>query len=197
MSLTSKKKLAILVSGTGSNMQALIEAAKKPSYPAKVQVVISDKKNAPALEKARKHGIPTIVIDPKLFGSKIDHDQMLITTIKQYQINLICLAGYMRILSKTVVDAFPKKIINIHPSLLPSFPGLHPVKDALTAGAKETGTTVHFVDEGVDTGPIIAQVKVSIQKGDTEDILHERIKKEEHILYPKAVEKVIHELKTD
>lgn len=191
MSFTSKTKLAILVSGTGSNMEAIIEAAKNPSYPGKVQVVISDKKDAPALQKARNHGIPTVVIDPKVFGSKTDYDQMLITTLKQYQIEFICLAGFMRLLSKTVVDTFPKKIINIHPSLLPNFPGVHPVRDALKASVKETGTTVHFVDEGIDTGPIISQVTVPVQKEDTEESLHERIKKEEHKLYPKVIEMVI------
>ncbi len=186
----NKVKLAILVSGTGSNMDAIVLACKEKTYPAYVGVVISDRKEAPALKKASDAGIPAIFINPKLYESRTAYDQMLIATLKEYKVGLIILAGFMRILSPDFIHAFPKRILNIHPSLLPKFPGLHAVRDALHAGAKETGTTVHFVDEGVDTGPIILQTKVSIVPTDTEEILHERIKQEEHKLYLKAIAQV-------
>lgn len=187
----SKAKLAVLVSGQGSNLSAIIEACKNPSFPAFVQIVVSDKRQAPALKIAMAQAIPTIVIDPKIFKTKTEFDQMLITTFKQYQVDLICLAGFMRLLSPLVVQAFSKKILNIHPSLLPAFPGLNSVKEALEAGIQETGCSTHYVDEGVDTGPIILQARVPIFPGDTQDSLHERIKQEEHKLYPKTIEQVL------
>lgn len=186
----TKVKLGILVSGTGSNMDAIVTACKVEDYPAYVGVVISNLKGAPALQKANTAGIPAVFINPKLFESREAYDQMLVATLKEYKVQLVILAGFMRILTKDFVHAFPKRILNIHPSLLPKFPGLHAVRDALQAGAKETGTTVHFVDEGVDTGPVIRQAKVPVHAGDTEETLHERIKQEEHKLYPKAISQV-------
>lgn len=184
---TPKIKLAVLGSGTGSNLEAIIKATQNPKYPAYVGVVISDQKEAPALKKATAHQIPAVFVNPKLYESREAYDQMLASMLKEYKVDLVILAGFMRILSPIFVQAFPKKILNIHPSLLPKYPGLHAVKEALASGDSHTGCTVHFVDENVDTGPVIAQTKVPIQKGDTEDSLHSRIKEQEHILYPKVI----------
>ncbi len=184
---TPKIKLAVLVSGTGSNLEAIIKATQKPGYPATVGVVMSDQKEALALKKAMAHKIPAVFVNPKLYESREAYDQMLASMLKEYKVDLVILAGFMRVLSAIFVQAFPKKILNIHPALLPKYPGLHAVKEALKSGDTHTGCTVHFVNEGVDTGPIIAQTKVSIQKGDTETTLHARIKEQEHILYPKVI----------
>ena len=196
MSTNPKAKLAVLVSGTGSNLDAIIKATQNPKYPAYVGVVISDQKEAPALKKARDHEIPAVFVNPKLYDSRETYDQMLASMLKEYKVDLIILAGFMRVLSPIFVQAFPKKILNIHPSLLPKYPGLHAVKEALESGDSHTGCTVHFVDEGVDTGPIIAQAKVPIKKGDTQDSLHARIKEQEHALYPKAIADLSHSLLT-
>ena len=176
-----------MVSGTGSNLEAILKATKNPKYPAYVGVVISDQKDALALKKARDHQIPSVFVNPKLYESRKAYDQMLASMLKEYKVDLVILAGFMRVLSPIFVQAFPKRILNIHPSLLPKYPGLHAVKEALDTGDAHTGCTVHFVDEGVDTGPIISQTKVSILKGDTEESLHTRIKEQEHHLYPKVI----------
>ena len=195
MSSTSKTKLGVLASGTGSNLEAIMKSCQKKEYPAYVGVVISDHKDAPALKKSIAHNIPGVFLNSKLFESREAYDQMLLATLKQYQVDLVILAGFMRILSPIFVQAFPKRILNIHPALLPQFRGSHAVQDVLKAGLTETGCTVHFVDEGVDTGPVILQAKVSILKNDTEETLHQRIKEKEHILYPKAIFEVIKSLK--
>lgn len=184
---TPKAKLAVLVSGTGSNLEAILKATQNPKYPAYVGVVMSDQKEALALKKARDHQIPAVFVNPKLYDSREAYDQMLASMLKEYKVDLVILAGFMRVLSPLFVQTFPKRILNIHPSLLPKYPGLHAVKEALASGDTHTGCTVHFVDERVDTGPVILQAKVPIQKGDTEEILHARIKEQEHTLYPKAI----------
>lgn len=196
MFTNERVKLAVLVSGKGSNLKAIIAATEKKGppakgFPAQVQVVISDKQHSGGLEMARGKNIPAIFIDPKTFESREAYDQMLMATIKEYNIDLIVLAGFMRVLSPMFVKAFPKQILNIHPSLLPQFPGLHAVKDALLAKVKTTGCTVHYVDEGIDTGPVIMQRMVSVLPEDTEDSLHARIQQEEHILYPEAIEFIL------
>ena len=188
---THKVKLAVLVSGTGSNLEAIIKATQNPKYPAYVGVVISDQKEAPALKKAIARQIPAVFVNPKLYESKEAYDQMLASMLKEYKVDLVILAGFMRVLSPLFVQTFPKKILNIHPSLLPRYPGLHAVKEALESGDTHTGCTVHFVDEGVDTGPVILQAKVPIRKGDTEETLHTRIKEQEHKLYPQAIEQIL------
>lgn len=180
-------KLAVLASGRGTNLQALIDASKMGEMPAQVEVVISDKKEAQALKRAQDNKIPAIFVDPSSFPSKKNFEQELIRILNGFDYDLICLAGFMRILSPFFINNVGKPIINIHPSLLPAFPGLNAQKQALDYGVKFSGCTVHFVDEGVDSGPIILQAVVSVEEGDTEETLAQRILQEEHRLYPLAV----------
>lgn len=191
MSSNNKARLAVLVSGNGTNLEAIIQAAQHPAYPAVVSVVLSDQRDCFALGRARKHGIPAVFIDPKLFPTKEAYDQMLVTTIKEYKIDLVVLAGFMRILSPLFVRSFPNQILNIHPSLLPELPGLNAVKRALDARLPKTGCTIHYIDEGVDTGPVILQEEVPIRPDDTEESLHNRIHAVEHKLYPQAIKLVL------
>ncbi len=186
-----KKKLAVLASGNGTNLEAIIGATRNPKFPAIVRVVLSDQKDAFALERARRHKIAAVFIDPKKFESRQAYDQMLVTTLKEYKIDFVILAGFMRILSPNFIKLFSNKILNIHPALLPQFRGLNAVERALKAGVRETGVTIHFVDEGVDTGPIVIQERIPIQKKDTLDLLLKRVHKLEHSLYPKAIQSVI------
>lgn len=179
--------IGVLISGRGSNLQAIIDAAEAGEIPAKVAVVISNKPTAYGLERAKKHNIPTAVFEPKKFASKDEYEAEIVKLLNCYRVDLVCLAGYMRIVGKVILDAYQGKMINIHPSLLPKFPGLHAQRQALEAGAKESGVTVHFVDEGCDTGPIILQKKVPVLEGDTEETLSDRILEQEHKAYPEAV----------
>ncbi|NLW24243.1 MAG: phosphoribosylglycinamide formyltransferase [Clostridia bacterium] len=180
-------KLAVLASGRGTNLQALFDASKMGEMPAQVEVVISDKKEAQALKRAQDNKIPAIFVDPSSFPSKKNFEQELIRILNGFDYDLICLAGFMRILSPFFINNVGKPIINIHPSLLPAFPGLNAQKQALDYGVKFSGCTVHFVDEGVDSGPIILQAVVPVEEGDTEETLAQRILQEEHRLYPLAV----------
>ncbi len=191
--MTSLKphKLAALVSGRGSNLQAIIDSIERKELDAHLSIVISNIKNAPALVRAEKHGIETIFIDPASYSNRKSYDQALIDKLKVASIDLICLAGYMRILGEEFISNFSKKIINIHPSLLPAFPGLNAQKQAIEYGVKFSGCTVHFVDAGVDSGPIILQTAVPVYDNDCEESLSERILKQEHYLYPKAIEMII------
>ena len=182
-----KTKLGVLASGKGTNLEAILKACKGKDYPAYVGVVISDQKEAPALQKATAQDVPGIFIDPKLYETREAFDQMLTLTLKQYQVDLVVLAGFMRILSPVFVHAFPKKAINMHPALLPKHPGKNAVEDALRSKEPKTGCTVHFIDEGVDTGPILAQAEVPILENDTVETLHKRIQIKEHELYPKVI----------
>jgi len=179
--------LAVLVSGRGSNLQAIIDAIERKEIPAKIEVVISDNPDAFALQRARKHGIPCQVVEGKSFSSREEYDREVLKVLGNYAVDLIILAGFMRVLSPLFVRAFPNRIMNIHPALLPSFPGLKAQKKALNHGVKISGCTVHFVDEGVDTGPIIIQAAVPVYDDDTEESLSERILKEEHRIYPEAI----------
>jgi phosphoribosylglycinamide formyltransferase 1 len=184
-------RLGILISGRGSNMVALIEAAQSGKIPnTEVSVVISDQASAAGLAKAGELGIETIVIERRGRARK-EHDREMMAVLHDRQIDLICLAGYMRILSGEFIEAFRGRILNIHPSLLPSFPGLEPHQQALDHGVKQSGCTVHFVDETLDGGPIVAQRVVPIHEGDTVDILSARILEQEHDLYPEAVAQVL------
>ncbi len=183
---------AVLVSGNGSNLQAIIDACKKGKVKGELKVVISDKVDAFALTRARKAGIKTAVfVNPKDFPSREDFDAELIAVLKQEKVDLVVLAGFMRILSPVFIRAFRNKIINIHPALLPAFKGAHALKDALSFGVKVTGVTVHFVDELVDHGAIIAQVPVEIKPKDTLQTLAVRIHKVEHALYPKVIDQFL------
>ena len=187
-------KLAVLVSGRGSNLQAIIDSIDREELDAHLSIVISNTKDAMALKRAEKHGIKTIFIDPSTYLNSKEYDKALVLKLKEFSIDLICLAGYMRILGEEVIQTFEKKIINIHPSLLPAFPGLNAQKQAINHGVKFSGCTVHFVDSGVDSGPIILQTVVPVYDNDDEKSLSKRILEQEHSLYPKAI-KMIQEKK--
>ena len=187
-------KLAVLVSGRGSNLQAIIDSIDREELDAHLSIVISNTKDAMALKRAEKHGIKTIFIDPSTYLNSKEYDKALVLKLKEFSIDLICLAGYMLILGEEVIQTFEKKIINIHPSLLPAFPGLNAQKQAINHGVKFSGCTVHFVDSGVDSGPIILQTVVPVYDNDDEKSLSKRILEQEHYLYPKAI-KMIQEKK--
>ena len=179
--------IGVLVSGRGSNLQAILEAGSRPGFPAHVAVVISDRERAPALERARAAGVEALWINPKDFADREAFDQVLVRELTARGVGLMCHAGFMRILSPVYVRAFAGRSLNIHPSLLPSFPGLHAQRQALDHGAKVAGATVHFVDEGMDTGPIVLQTAVPVEPNDTEETLSARILVQEHRIYPEAI----------
>lgn len=179
--------VGVLVSGRGSNLQALLDACRTPGFPARIAVVISDREHAPALERARAAGVETLWINPKDFAGREQFDAALVRELEARKVGLVCQAGFMRILSPIYVRAFAGRALNIHPSLLPAFPGLHPHRQALDHGVKVSGATVHFVEEGVDSGPIVLQATVPVEPDDTEATLAARILVEEHRLYPAAV----------
>jgi len=180
-------KVAVLASGGGTNLQSIIDAAEAGTLGAEVALVISDKPEAFALERAKKHSIKTAVVTKKDYPSREAFDKRLIEILKENSIELVVLAGFMRIISKQLIDAFPMRIMNIHPSLLPAFPGLDVQQKAIDYGVKFSGCTVHFVDAGVDTGPIIIQAAVPVRDNDTDESLSKRILKEEHRIYPEAI----------
>jgi phosphoribosylglycinamide formyltransferase-1 len=178
----------VLVSGRGSNLQALLDASARADYPAQVVVVISDRERAAALDRARAAGVEALFVNPKDFADREAFDLALVRALTARRVGLVCTAGFMRILSSAFVRAFAGRAMNIHPSLLPAFPGLHAQRQALDYGARVAGATVHFLDDGaVDTGPVILQASVPVLPGDTEDTLSARILIEEHRLYPEAV----------
>lgn len=182
-----KIKICVLASGRGTNLQAILDGCRDREIPGEVGVVISDKSDAYALERARKAGVETIFMNPKEHSSRKDFDLAVAKEIERRNIDLICLAGYMRILSPEFVRKFPLRIMNIHPAVLPSFPGLHSQKQAVDYGVRFSGCTVHFVDEGVDTGPVIVQAVVPCFPGDSEEELSSRILKYEHRIYKIAI----------
>jgi phosphoribosylglycinamide formyltransferase 1 len=177
----------VLASGRGSNLQAILDAARRPGFPARVVVVVSDREGAPALTRAASHDVPAVFLNPKDVADREAYDAALGRVLKEHRVGLVCLAGFMRILGPAFVRAWRGRLLNIHPSLLPAFPGLRAQGQALEYGVKVAGATVHFVDEGVDTGPIVLQSSVPVLPGDTEDALAGRILAEEHRLYPEAV----------
>ena len=177
----------VLISGSGSNLLALLKAAEHPLFPAKILAVGSDKP-ASGLAHADLYGVPTFVVEPAMFSDTQSWAKKLEENISHYNPDLIVLAGFMKILPSSFVHTFAPRIINIHPSLLPSFPGAHAVRDALASGAKETGTTIHIVDEGVDTGPILGQQSLAVLASDDEASLHERIKVLERKLLVETIE---------
>jgi phosphoribosylglycinamide formyltransferase-1 len=179
--------IGVLVSGRGSNLQAILAACARPGYPAHVAVVISDRERAPALERARVAGVEALWINPKDFADRESFDAELVQELTARGVGLMCHAGFMRILSPVYVRAFAGRALNIHPSLLPAFPGLHAQRQALDHGAKVAGATVHFVDEGMDSGPIVLQATVAVEPDDTEETLSARILVQEHRLYPEAI----------
>lgn len=183
----ARAKLGVLVSGGGSNLQALLDACAQGDYPAEVACVVSNVPTAFALERARRAGVPAVVVDHKAFTSKADFEKALLEALRTHGVEWVCLAGFMRLVSADFLAAFPGRVLNIHPSLLPAFPGLHAQRQALEHGVKVAGCTVHFVDAGTDTGPIIAQAAVPVLPEDDEQSLSARILAEEHRLYPLAV----------
>jgi len=184
-------RLGVLASGRGSNLHAILESCARPGFPARVVVVISDREMAPALERARAAGVEALWVNPKDFGDREAYDRALVRELEARAVGLVCHAGWMRILSPAYVRAFAGRALNIHPSLLPAFPGLHPQRQALEHGAKVSGATVHFLDEGVDTGPIVLQAAVPVEPADTEETLAARILVEEHHAYPEAIALVL------
>ena len=180
-------RIGVLASGRGSNFQALVEAARAGRMPAIVAVLVSDRVAAPALDIARAHGIEALFIDPKQYPNREAHEKAIIAALEERKVGLVCQAGYMRILTPIYIEHFKGRAFNIHPSLLPAFPGLHAQRQALEHGVRVAGATVHFADEGVDTGPIVLQAAVPVLPGDTEETLSRRILAEEHRIYPEAV----------
>ena len=187
MSGFKKKIFAVFVSGIGSNLQAIIDAVENGIIKGKIGIVVSDKPNCKALECSRLANIKTFAFEPKKFSSRKEYEILIADECEKAGCEFIVLAGYMRLLSPWFVAQYKNRIINIHPSLLPNFPGTHAIQDAIEAGAKMTGCTVHFVDEGIDTGSIIAQREVVISNDDDLDSLTEKIHLAEHELYPKIV----------
>ena len=186
-----KFKLAVLVSGRGSNLQAIIDSVEKSSLAAEISLVLSNVKDAYALERGKKHGLEVVFLDPKVYPNKAAYEEKMIGLLQSKSVDLICLAGFMRILGKNFIEAFSGKIINIHPSLLPAFPGLNVQKKALEHGVKFSGCTVHFVNEEIDGGPIIKQAVVPIHDKDNIESLSKRILEQEHIIYPEAIQLII------
>lgn len=183
-----KLRLGVLASGRGSNLQAIIDASEAGQIDAHVIVVVSDVADAYALERARTHGIDTVYLDPLAYGTPESFDATVIDLLRKHEVELVCLAGFMRLLSPHFIREYRNRIMNIHPALLPAFPGLHAQRQALRYGAKVSGCTVHFVDEGVDTGPIIIQAVVPVLDSDTEESLSTRILQYEHQIYPQAIQ---------
>lgn len=184
----TKLRLAVLASGRGSNFEAICQAIDEGRLDARVVVLISDKPDALALERARKRGIKALYIDPGLYTSRDEYEKALVKACQEAEADLVVLAGYMRLLGKTFLSEYSLRTVNIHPALLPAFPGLHAQKQALEYGVRFSGCTVHFVDEGVDTGPIILQAVVPVYFDDTVETLEVRILKEEHRIYPQALQ---------
>ena len=186
-----KKRVAILISGRGSNMTALIEAAKAKDYPAEIALVVSNRPDAAGLDRARSCGIPTAVIDHTTFGGDREtFEQALDRELREQRIDLVCLAGFMRLLTPWFVNRWSGRMLNIHPSLLPQFKGLHTHRRALEAGVKRHGATVHFVVPEMDAGPIVMQDSVAVHENDTEETLAARVLELEHQIYPRALRAV-------
>ena len=188
--MTSRKRAAIMISGGGSNMAALIEAARAPDYPVAFVGVISDHASAGGLAKAEAAGVPAKAFERRDYASKAAHEAAISAHLAGLDVALICLAGYMRVLSPEFIGAWRNRIVNIHPALLPLYPGLNTHQRAIEAGAKLAGCSVHFVTEGVDEGPIVAQAAVPVLSGDTAETLAARVLKAEHRLYAQALRKV-------
>ncbi len=185
-------RLGVLASGRGSNLQAIIDAIEAKALDASIVLVVSNKRDAIALERANRHGIRGLFLDPKSVAGEPDfrraYDEKILEVLKKHEVQLVLLAGYMKIVTAVLIDAYQWRMMNIHPSLLPSFPGLHAQQQALDAGVKVSGCTVHFVTEGVDQGPIIVQAAVPVNENDSVDALSARILEQEHRLYPRAIQ---------
>jgi phosphoribosylglycinamide formyltransferase-1 len=186
--MAEKLPIAVLISGGGTNLQAIIDAIAGNRLDAKIEVVLSNRADAFGLVRAKNHGIPTEILDHKAFPSREAYDQAVVDLLRARSVQLVALAGFMRLLSPVLVRAFSNRIMNIHPALLPSFPGLHVQKKALEHGVRFSGCTVHFVNEECDEGPIIIQAVVPVFPDDSEEQLAERILQQEHRIYPRAIQ---------
>jgi phosphoribosylglycinamide formyltransferase-1 len=180
-------KIGVLASGSGTNLQSIIDNIEAGRLQAEIACVLSNNPAAFALERAKRHGIPSLQIDHRNFAGREAYDAALVETLREFGVDLVVLAGFMRIITPVLLDAFPAAVMNIHPALLPAFPGLHAQLQALDYGVKVSGCSVHFVDAGTDTGPIIIQAAVPVMEGDTETSLSARILVEEHRVYPEAI----------
>lgn len=189
----AKTPVAVLASGRGSNMLALMREAEAPGFPARLALVLSDTEDAPALETARSAGIDALFVPPGEKRARVAPaaEDRMAGEIRAREGVLVCLAGFMRILSPRFLDAFPRRVVNIHPSLLPSFPGLHAQRQAFEHGVRVAGCTTHLVDAGIDSGPILMQAAVPVEEGDSEETLAARILKEEHRIYPETVRRIL------
>jgi phosphoribosylglycinamide formyltransferase-1 len=185
------RNIAVLISGRGSNLQAIIDAVRDGRLDARIALVLSNRADAFGLQRARDAGIETLVRDHKAWPSRDAYETVLVDDLRARAVQLVCLAGFMRLLGATFVGAFPNRILNIHPALLPAFPGLHAQRQAVEHGVKVSGATVHVVDTNLDAGPIVMQAAVPVQDDDTEDTLAARILVEEHRIYPAAIQRVL------
>jgi phosphoribosylglycinamide formyltransferase 1 len=185
------KRIAVFASGSGSNFQAIADAVENGTLKAEIQLLVCDKPGAKVIERARKRNIPIFNFVPNTFASKAHFEKEIVNELEAHSVEFIVLAGYMRLIGNVLLDAFEGRIVNIHPSFLPAFPGKDAVGQALEANVAETGVTVHYVDSGMDTGPIIEQVKIPVLPGDTREMLQQRIQKAEHQLYPAIINKLL------
>jgi phosphoribosylglycinamide formyltransferase 1 len=185
--MTTPLPLGVLVSGSGTNLQAIIDAIEDGRVPAEIKLVVCNRPGATALERAEKHGLETAVLDHKTFPSRESFDEQVVTVLREHAVELVCLAGFDRLLSPVFIRAFPSAILNIHPALLPAFPGLHAQRQALEYGVRIAGCTVHLVDEKTDHGPIVIQAAVPVYSDDTVESVTDRILAEEHRIYPEAI----------
>ena len=185
------RRLGVLISGRGSNLQAILDATASGRLEASVAVVVSNRADAPGLQRARAAGVPSRVLDHRVCTSRAEYDAALVAELRRHEVGLVCLAGFMRLLGPTFLDAFPNAVLNVHPSLLPAFPGLDAQRQAVDHGVKVAGCTVHFVTAELDAGPIILQAAVPVLPADTADTLAARILVEEHRLYPAAIATVL------
>ncbi len=186
--MAKKIRIGALASGGGTNLQAIIDRCADGSVDAEIVLLICNNPGAGALQRAERAGIPTLTIDHREFAERKEFDLAVVSALQEAEVDLVVLAGFMRIVTETILDVFPYRVMNIHPALLPAFPGLHVQKKAIEYGAKFSGCTVHFVDTGVDTGPIIIQAVVPIFDDDTEESLSARILAREHKIYPRAIQ---------
>jgi len=180
-------RIGVLASGSGSNLQAILDACASRAVPAQVAVVICNVADAKALQRAEAAGVPAVLLSHQKVASREEYDRQVVTALQKQSVELVCLAGFMRLITPVLLGAFQHRILNIHPSLLPAFPGLHAARQALAAGVRVSGCTVHVVDEGTDTGPIVIQAAVPVLDGDTEETLSARILVQEHRCYPRAI----------
>ncbi|WP_349409296.1 phosphoribosylglycinamide formyltransferase [Pseudalkalibacillus sp. SCS-8] len=191
------KNIAVFASGSGTNFQAIIDAVESGELQAEISLLVCDKPGAMAVERAEKHGIPTFVFSPKSYINKEAFEAEILKELEEADVSFIALAGYMRLIGPTLLFKYEGKMVNIHPSLLPAFPGKDAIGQAIAAGVTETGVTIHFVDDGMDTGPIIEQVPVPIEENDTANHIRRKIHDVEHALYPRVLQKLLHETKIE